>query len=82
MGCVVRVAESVVCAIVASALRGTVADVTIMTPVGVEFADLRLERDDAGVLHYALDALAACCLANGLDVGMTLGDADVSCCLT
>ena len=49
----------------------------IVLPPGVDFSDLRLEHDDAGGLHYLPDPLAACCEANDLDVGTTLGNEDL-----
>jgi hypothetical protein len=36
---------------------------------------------NAGGLHYAPEPLVAFCRANGLDVGMTLGDEDAACAL-
>ena len=54
---------------------------TINLPPDADFADLQLELDDAGGLHYLPEPLAACCRANGLDVGMTLGSDDLACML-
>ena len=48
--------------------------VPIVLPPSIDFADLQLKRDDAGGLHYLPDPLAACCEANELDVGTTLGN--------
>ena len=53
----------------------------INLPQGYDFADLQLERDDAGGLRYLPDPLAACCEANELDVVMTLGSNNMACML-
>jgi hypothetical protein len=50
-------------------------------PRGATGAEFTLELDDAGALHYLPEPLAACRRANGLDVGMTLGNEDLACML-
>lgn len=48
-------------------------------PPDLTFADLALELDDAGGLHYAPDAMERLCAANGIQPTTALSSDDLAC---
>lgn len=50
-------------------------------PPDLNFADLALELDDAGDLHYDWRAIERLCLANGIVPAIALSSEDVACAL-
>ncbi len=50
-------------------------------PPDLSFADLALELDDAGGLHFLPVPIRELCLANGIDAEATIASEDQSCAL-